>query len=180
MKRLIEEILEGDVESFRLIVREYAPEVRLYLARRLPDFHQVEDLTQEIMAAVYWNLKRYDFSADFGAWVRGITKNKFREFLRREYSRADKLEKLKSEITMQIDRMIEEKGTRETQMVSLLHLCIEKLPEKMSNLVRARYLDNESVQGIALRFKSSVSAISSHLYRLKKMLRQCVQSRGQM
>ena len=151
MKKLIEEILEGDVESFRLIVREYAPEVRLYLARRLPDFHQVEDLTQEIMAAVYWNLKRYDFSSDFGAWVRGITKNKFREYLRREYNRSEKLEKLKSEIAMKVDKMIEEKGAKEPQMVSLLHLCIEKLPEKMSKLIRARYLDNESVQGIALK-----------------------------
>lgn len=180
MKKLIEQILAGDVESFRLIVREYAPEVRLYLARRLPDFHQVEDLTQEVMAAVYWNLKRYDFRSDFGAWVRGVTKNKFREFLRREYSRADKLDKLKSEIAMKVDSMIEEKGTGEPQMVSLLHQCLEKLPEKMSSLVKARYLENESVQGIALKFKSSVSAISSHLYRLKKLLRQCVQSRGQM
>lgn len=180
MKELIKQILDGDVESFRIIVREYAPEVRLYLARRLPDFHQVEDLTQEIMAAVYWNLKRYDFSSDFGAWLRGITKNKFREYLRREYSRAEKLEKLKSEISMKVDKMIEDKGTKEPQMVSLLHLCIEKLPEKMSNLVRARYLENESVQGIASRLQSSVSAISSHLYRLKKILRDCVQSRGQM
>jgi len=132
------------------------------------------------MAAVYWNLKRYDSSADFGAWLRGITKNKFREYLRREYNRAEKLEKLKTEIAMKVDKMIEDKGTREPQMVSILHLCIEKLPEKMSNLVRARYLDNESVQGIALKFKSSVSAISSHLYRLKKILRDCVQSRGQL
>ena len=180
MKNLIEQILDGDVESFRLIVREYAPGVRLYLARRLPDFHQVEDLTQEIMAAVYWNLKRYDFRADFGAWVRGITKNKFKEYLRREYSRANKLDKLKSEITMQVDSMIEEKGTRETPLVSVLHMCIEKLPEKMAVLVRARYLENESVQGLALKLKCSVSAVSSHLYRLKKLLRDCVESRGAM
>ena len=180
MKELIEQILDGDVESFRLVVREYAPEVRLYLARRLPDFHQVEDLTQEIMAAVYWNLKRYDYRADFGAWVRGITKNKFREYLRREYNRANKLDKLKSEISMKVDEMIEARSGQEPQMVSLLHTCIEKLPEKMSTLVRARYLENESVQGIALRLKSSVSAISSHLYRLKKLLRECVESRGQM
>jgi len=180
LKELIERILAGDVESFREIVREYGPEVRLYIARRLPDFHQVEDLTQEIMAAVYWNLKRYDFSADFGAWVRGITKNKFREYLRREYNRNNKLEKLKSEISMQVDRMIEAKGKKEPQMVSLLRSCIEKLPEKMAVLVRARYLENESVQGLALRLKSSVSAVSSHLYRLKKILRDCVESRGQM
>ena len=81
---------------------------------------------------------------------------------------------------MKVDKLIEDKGTKEPQMVSLLHLCIEKLPEKMSNLVRARYLENESVQGIASRLQSSVSAISSHLYRLKKILRDCVQSRGQM
>ena len=180
MKELIEQILSGDVEAFREIVREYAPEVRLYIARRLPDFHQVEDLTQEIMAAVYWNLKRYDYSSDFGAWVRGITKNKFREYLRREYNRADKLEKLKSEISMQVDRMIDSKQAGEPHKVSLLKMCIEKLPEKMAGLVRARYLENESVQEIAYKLKSSVSAISSHLYRLKKILRDCVESRGQM
>jgi RNA polymerase sigma-70 factor, ECF subfamily len=175
--RILRQIIAGDVEAYRLVVRELAPEIRLYLARRLPDFHQVEDLTQEVLAAVFWNLSRFDMNGDFGAWVRGFTKNKLNEHLRREYSRNNKFEKLKAQISMNIDSELATLPSS-NGLVGRLHLCLEKLPEKMAELVRARYLENESVQGIAMKLDSSVSAISSHLYRLKKILKDCVEGRA--
>jgi RNA polymerase sigma-70 factor (ECF subfamily) len=53
--------------------------------------------------------------------------------------------------------------------------CIEKHPEKDRRLIEARYFADETVISMAQRLCTTVSAISSQLYRIREQLRQCIE-----
>ena len=70
MNDVVKQVLDGDKQAFRKIIREYSPGIRVFLASHIHDHHTVEDLSQEIFVAVYWNLKTFKQDSDLGAWIR--------------------------------------------------------------------------------------------------------------
>ncbi|NNE90288.1 MAG: sigma-70 family RNA polymerase sigma factor, partial [Verrucomicrobiales bacterium] len=58
--------------------------------------------------------------------------------------------------------------------VEALKFCIEKLPEKQREVIVARYLDAESVTGIAKDLGTNANAVSQTLFRARANLAKCV------
>ena len=54
-----------------------------YLTKRCGTFTPVDDLFQETFIAVYRNLKQYNSSLPFSAWIFGIARNKTNEHYRK-------------------------------------------------------------------------------------------------
>ena len=52
--------------------------------------------------------------------------------------------------------------------------ALEKLPQRIMGVLQARYYERESVTAIAQRHRTSVSAISSLLFRGRKELQSCM------
>jgi RNA polymerase sigma-70 factor (ECF subfamily) len=74
---LIQRILAGDLESFRLLVQRYEGAVFGLVRNLVRDQQEGEDLAQEIFLAVYRNLAVYDPQrAAFSTWLSTIARNK--------------------------------------------------------------------------------------------------------
>ena len=175
MRELVNRILSGDSDAYREIVSEYAPMIRVYLSSQLRDKSIVEDLLQEILVAVYWGLDKYDCDLDFGVWVRTIMRNKLRSYFRSYYSKKNSVHVLKAEISEELlDGMVFNEK-EEKEIFYKLHECIKKQPEDTAEIVRARYFEKRSVNGLAEKLSTTASAISSLLYRAKKQLKTCIE-----
>lgn len=172
--KLIERVKDGEIDAFREIVRIYSPEIRGYLASRITDLHKVDDLLQEIFIAAFWKLKSFDQSKEFGPWLQGIAKNKFKEWLRK-ISRHK--ERILGDSVPIIEYLDHHCSSEEPHLLSKLKGCLEKLPEKWKLLIEERYFDKRSVQDIASEGMTSVTAISSSLYRIKEKLRTCMEGK---
>lgn len=175
MLETIKKIQKGDHNKYREIVREYGPAIRVYLAGRLTDNHTIDDLSQEIFIAAFWNLDRFDQSKDFGLWLRGIARNKLLNHLRKVYSNNRKAEELRLSIEESLQPAIEEFNHNEGKVIEQLKECLTKLPAEMHEIVQSRYYSKETVIKLAERLNTTVSAISSKLYRIRKQLRQCIE-----
>jgi len=175
MKAIIQRVLAGDRDAYRVVVKEYGALVRACLAGHLASPDLVEDLAQETFVAAYEHLADFDFELDFGPWIKGIARNKLLMHLRRSYLHGEALEKLKARAA---EEMVDDVGRRQagddTQAIDRLRRCIEKLPQRLLDVLRARYFDREPVTAIAGRHRSSVSAISSLLFRGRKELQACM------
>lgn len=175
MREVVEKVLAGDKQAYREIVREYGPMVRVYLFSHLRDHHRVEDLSQEIFVAAYWALSSYDPARDFRAWLSAIARNKLMSSLRSHYS-------LKNSVhvhTVDIHEMLLpdlDRCNPDTEVVmERMRGCIGQHPEKDRRLIQARYFEDETVTSMAERLHTTVSAISSQLYRIREQLRRCIQ-----
>ena len=175
MNELVKKILGGDKEAFKEIVKVYGPSMRVYLTGRLSDRLAVDDLMQEIFVAVFWNLKTYDCKSDLGVWIRAVTRNKLMSYLRSHYSQKNTVNTMKVKIEEALVAELENYNPNENVVVERLKECISKQRDIAADLIKARYFENESVTGMAERMNTTVSAISSELYRIRKQLKVCIE-----
>lgn len=175
MKAIIQKVLGGDRDAYRAIVKEYGSLVRACLAGHLSSADTVEDLAQETFIAAYEHLGEFDLEQDFGPWIKGIARNKMLMHLRRSYQHGEALEKLKAKAAQDVfEEVLRLQSSDDGQAVDRLRQCFEKLPQRLMGVLRARYFERETVTAIAGKQRTSVSAVSSLLFRGRKELQACM------
>lgn len=74
---IIRVVLEGDTESFRLLVQRYQKPVIRMIANLINDRHICEDVAQEVFLAAYNKLPSFDPArSSFSTWLFTIARNK--------------------------------------------------------------------------------------------------------
>ena len=175
IRRIIRDVLAGHRDAYRAIVKDYGSTIGAFLAAHLSQPDTVEDLAQETFIAAFESLGNFRQDEDFGYWLKGIARNKLLMHLRRTYQHGEALEKLKARAAEEIfDDLAGRQAGDDSQAIDRLRHCIEKLPQRLLGVLRARYFDREPVTAIAGRHRTSVSAISSLLFRGRKELQACM------
>ena len=76
-QEVIQRVLDGDTESFRLLVERYAGAVTRMIRNVTDDSHICEDLAQEVFLAAYAKLRVFDPArSQFSTWLLTIARNK--------------------------------------------------------------------------------------------------------
>jgi RNA polymerase sigma-70 factor (ECF subfamily) len=65
----------------------------------------------------------------------------------------------------------------QTQRLEALAVCMDKLPSPRRELLDLRYCHGESVDEIARRMHKPPNVVSANLYRIRKALLACIESR---
>lgn len=82
-EKLAREVLNGNIDSFNIIVNKYEKMVLRYIYNILRDKEASEDITQEVFVAVYNKIFLYDKKYKFSNWVYQIAKNKSIDYIRK-------------------------------------------------------------------------------------------------
>lgn len=76
-QEVIQRVLDGDTESFRLVVARYAGAVTRIIRNVTDDSHTCEDLAQEVFLTAYAKLRTFDPArSQFSTWLFTIAWNK--------------------------------------------------------------------------------------------------------
>jgi RNA polymerase sigma-70 factor (ECF subfamily) len=74
---VIGRVLDGDVESFRLLVEHHEGQLYRLIRNLVPDAHDGEDIAQEVFLTAYRRLATYDSAQGaFSTWLLTIARNK--------------------------------------------------------------------------------------------------------
>jgi RNA polymerase sigma-70 factor (ECF subfamily) len=159
----------GDLEAFGRLVRRHELGVRAFLAARLDDRHEAEDLAQEVFITAYRNLETFAPDRPLSAWLRGIASNLLRNHLRkrRESSGADAF------LAGLVDKVVPDPG----RAVEALRRCVEGLDAPSRELVDRRYTQDQPLAEIGQALDLKHSALTMNLHRLRIRLRDCMQRR---
>ena len=90
---IIQEVLAGNKDRFRLLVREYGLLVRGYLSARVYHLEDAEDLAQEAFLTAYAKLSTYEIGTNFRAWLLTIAKFQLSNYWRKSSRRANAMDK---------------------------------------------------------------------------------------
>jgi len=137
--------------------------------------NDLDDLAQEVFIVAYERLPTFVRSENFGAWLRGIARNKLRHHYERTARRAGALELFQKNVAGLIEADLDTAAslTHEVHLEALLG-CIGKLPERMRRVVRG-WMDQEKALALAQEMALSVPNIYQIQHRASALLRDCVE-----
>jgi RNA polymerase sigma factor (sigma-70 family) len=167
---LVDKCLNGEPEAFSLLVDKYRMGVYALAYSKLHNFHDAEDLAQEVFIKAYkklHTLRRYD---NFHAWLYAITTNLCKDQIRNQKSRIDNefIEDQDSEV-LDSNSM---DAYRDDQVVSLIHEALDSLPEIYRQALTLHYLGGMNTREIAEFVGSSTGAIKERLSRARSKMKE--------
>jgi RNA polymerase sigma-70 factor, ECF subfamily len=170
----VAEVLRGNRDAFRLIVRAYSLPLRSYLASQLHHLDDVDDLAQEVFLAAYGSLDTFRRGDDLGAWLRGIARNKLFRHFRNSARWQGAMGRFREQVTRAVAPELEQAvGGDQAETIECLLRCIGMLPEKLRRVVRAG-LDGNKPSTLAEELETSVGAVYNLHYRANQLLRNCL------
>ena len=145
--------------------------LRGYLLSATGDYHDAEDLLQEISVALWESFDRYDESKSFHAWALGIARHKVLDWREKKGRRGATLS---PEILDLVGAAQVEEGDRLAEQRPLLQKCIEALPDHLRAIVHLRYREGLSLDDLSERLDRTTGAVQVALVRIRRALRDCV------
>ena len=176
LSKIIESILAGDKNQFRIIIHEYELMLRSYLATKLYSQDLVDDLAQETFITAYKKIAAFDTEKSFHSWLFGIAHNHLRNHFKTTQRRTSAMDKFREHIFVNIEEELlgASESLNDDQMGRLLH-CISKLPDKLSEIIETG-LKGLRLDSLETKLDMNRNAIYQARYRANEMLKKCIQN----
>lgn len=166
----------GEREDFARLVRQNHRELLVYALALTKDETVARDIVQDAFIVAFEKQETFDITRDFAAWMRGIVRNKWREWARR-----DKRYQLGDEILAEVDADIAawqgERATSESTVFDYLDQCLERLPDTLCATIAAFYYEGRSGEEAADHLGIAPAAIRKRLQRARVLLKQCIDNK---
>ena len=167
--------LKGDTEAYGELVRAFQSSLRGFVAMLGVPAYAIEELAQETFVTAFHRLDTFQADRSFGPWLRGIARNRVRQWRDRN---SRELSVGHGEI---MDFLMSENlpyGVRDSDTLDrtpYLLKCLEKLPEHSRHLVDLKYFTRMKSREIADQLGMEAAAVRMALYRIRGKLRDCIQ-----
>jgi RNA polymerase sigma factor (sigma-70 family) len=171
---IVNKCLEGDSASFGLLVDKYKGGVYALAYSKLGNFHDAEDVTQEVFIKAYQKLRSLRRWDNFLAWLHAITLNLCKDWIRARSRRPDR-----EFIADQDPRTLRGFPTdpyRENPLSEVLHEALDSLSESYRQVLTLYYLGGMNSREIAEFLGMSPAAVRQRLSRARSRLKEGIGS----
>lgn len=163
---------ETDRAAFSQMAREHHRLLLAYARTLVRDEGDAKELVQEAFLAAWKNMQTFDVSRDRGAWLRGIVRNKWKDYCRQRGRRP--LVSEEDLATLEGDLTSWER--KEQPVFEALQECRERLPEAFSEAVQAYYYEGYSSEEAAQRLGIQPATLRKRLERARAALQECLKT----
>jgi len=171
---IISKCLNGEPEAFGLLVDKYKAGIYAFVYTKLHNFHDAEDVTQEIFIKAFRNVKNLRRWDSFLRWLYSIAYNACNEWIRLQSKRLDN-EFIADQDPETIERIMETPSLdnyHEDTMIDLLNVSLDTLPEMYREVLTLYYLGGMNSEEIAQSLGKSPTSIRQILSRARTELRE--------
>ncbi len=168
-QKLVDAIRSGDNSAFEELYRTYVRRIYSFSLRKLGDPSEAEDVAQDVFAAVFKCLDRFEGKSELVVWIYGITRNILNNRLRRRGGiRLLSLEEIPPEAAPCELGPEPRVAARET--LECVQQAIEGLPREQRRILELRHGQRLAIRRIAELTHRSEDAVKSSLYRARRTL----------
>lgn len=137
---------EGDLEAFEILLERYQQPLFTFVLRFCNDYHQAEDLVQEVFLRLIKSAKNYEPKAKFSTYIytfaHNICVDNFRRGKKRKTTSLsqpiDVEQELTLEDTVKDERANPEKDYRQKSLEKALQEAVSELPEEQREVFLLR------------------------------------------
>ena len=163
----------GEEEAFADLMRSYHAFVYTIVIVFVDNSHDAEEVVQDAFLNAYQGLSQLEDTTKFKSWLAEITRNRARNWLRKQQGDTVPLDEVSEEMLQTADAP-DERLTRQEQR-ELIRRTMETLPQKDRDIARAFYLEGASYDELTSTHGLSYNAIASRLSRAKRQLSKRLQ-----
>lgn len=151
---------KDDIESFNIIYNKYASIIYGYLAKKIFNQTNVDEIFQDIFVKFHQSRKQYNSKFPFRAWLFTIVRSCMFDYFRKIQS-ADTLNQNFKDFLL----------TNISEIEDTAFFDLELLKESDKELLQKRYLEEWSFNEIAAQLEISESTVRQRISRAVKSLR---------
>lgn len=162
----------ADRQAFAALACEHHRSLLVYARALSRNEATAADLVQDAFVTAWRNLGRFDVTRDFGAWLRGIVRNKWREHLRRHSREVDVDDATLESWESRLSQWTPVDGN--SGLFDSLDDCLKRLPDAMGEAIRRFYYQDEPGETISLTLGIDTATLRKRLQRARQALRDCL------
>jgi len=168
---IIQKCLNGETDAFGILVDKYKASIFAMVWHRVRNFHDAEEVTQEVFIKAYKHLKDLRRWDSFAVWIHSIAHERCRKWLRSQLRRPDH--------DLIEDQDVGEPGKpepissyRENEMYDMLHEALDSLPDIYHEVLTLHYFGGMTGEEIAKVMRISPAAVRQRLSRARAQLKE--------
>jgi RNA polymerase sigma-70 factor (ECF subfamily) len=174
-QQLVRRFISGDLQAFEVLYGVYAQEVLLFLAARVDNHADAEDLLHDAWITAKDKPGNFD-GKNFRAWFFQVARNKLYDFSKS--MRAGKRPfDLSAEHEIGGDNDNPSAQISRDEELIALQDCMNSVGGEFVEAVRRNKVDGESPEDIANDLGLDVATIYSRIFRGKKKLQACLETK---
>jgi RNA polymerase sigma-70 factor (ECF subfamily) len=159
--RLRIEAAQRDPSRFGDLYEENFHRVYAYVARRVGDRHEAEDLTADVFREALAGIGKFEWrGVPFAAWLLRIAARVIADYFRRS-----------GRETGSPAVNPEQSSTDEVERSAMLFQLVERLPEAQLQVIHMRFVEQKSIREVALELGRSEGAVKQLQLRAVENLR---------
>ncbi len=163
-----------DRTQFSELIRDHHQPLLAYARVLAGHPERARELVQDTFVAAWQAVGRFDITRDFGSWLRGIVRNKWREDCRKH-----RREDLLGDAEMAgLEEAIRTWSAHDGQegLLDRLADCRSKLPKSLSLAVHAYYDEDRDGESASIALGIPTPTFRKRLERARTALRHCLES----
>jgi RNA polymerase sigma-70 factor (ECF subfamily) len=161
-ERLLIEAAQKDPRRFGELYERNFDRVYAFIARRVRDRHEAEDVTAEVFQHALANLSKFEWrGVPFAVWLFRIAAN----------AMADRWKKFSRESINPVSDDLEQPSWPDIERRITLFRLVDDLPADQRSVVIKRFVEEKSIREIAGEFGRSEGAIKQLQFRALETLR---------
>jgi RNA polymerase sigma factor (sigma-70 family) len=171
---VIYKCLNGEPIAYGLLVDKYKESIYALAYSKLGNFHDAEDVTQEVFIKAYQKLRTLKQRDSFLAWLYSITSNLCKNWVRTQSRRPDR-HFIEDQESAKLDYPSLDSYHNDIAHESLydtLHEALDLLPEIYRQAVSLYYLGDMNTREIAKFLGTSANVIEQRLKRARAKLKE--------
>ncbi len=160
-------------EDFTELVKQHHRELLVYARALTRDQATARDIVQDAFIVAYDKINTFDVTRDFATWMRGIVRNKWREWLRKNKRYTlDENEIARSDADVAAWQSA--KAENECDLFESLRDCLHRLPDNLSEAIQACYFEGRTGEEAAALLGIAPAAVRKRLQRARVLLKDCL------
>lgn len=164
--RLVTSVLQGDVDSFSVIVNKYELMILKFVYNMIKQKEAAEDITQEVFITIYNKLYMYDKKHSFSNWILQISKNKCIDYMRK-YNKGYESD-IDEEYNVSSKDMSPEEVAEYNETKLTIKKYINTLEETDKQILILRYSQNLTFIDIAEVLNLTESTVKRRYYKVRE------------
>ena len=172
---IIRRCLDGDQDSYSVLVDRYKTMVYNVAFRMLGDGDAAKDMAQESFIAAYGGLGQFRFGSKFSSWLYSIVLNKCRDHLRlvKETVSTDDIAGVRPDTGPS-----PEQAATANQGRNILQGALNALPPEYREVLILKHIEELDYQEIAAITGAGIPALKVRAHRGREMLRRILERAG--
>ena len=164
---LVQKTLTGDQNAFAKLVQRYQAEMYALAYRIVGNSQDAQERVQDAFLKAYQKLAQLEDASNFRSWLRTITANECRSWLRRQNIDTVPINEVDD---MTADEAGADVLLEREEMQAAIMRAIESLSPKNRQVIESFYIEGRSYDEISNRLGISINAVAARLHKSRRQL----------